>query len=183
MVDPKPTDAGVLVRDVVKTLKQKFDEKNQTVVVSVHEHLPLVPLDPKLIREVYTNLITNAIKYTPQGGDIQIFVSKNDTDLVSQVTDNGFGIPKAEQERIFQKFFRAQNIVKMETEGTGLGLYLTKSVVESSGGKIWFQSEEGKGTTFFFTIPLVGMTAKKGEVGLEEKKVTQSGQNGTSHTL
>jgi len=171
MVDPKPTDAGVLVQDVVKTLKQKFDEKNQTVVVSVHEHLPLVPLDPKLIREVYTNLVTNAIKYTPKGGDIQIFVSKNDTDLVSQVTDNGYGIPKAEQERIFQKFFRAQNIVKMETEGTGLGLYLTKSVVESSGGKIWFQSDVGKGTTFFFTIPLVGMTAKKGEVGLEEKKI------------
>jgi PAS domain S-box-containing protein len=175
LVDPKPTDAGALVQDVVKTLKQKFDEKNQTVVVSVHEHLPLVPLDPKLIREVYTNLITNAIKYTPKGGDIQIFVSKNDTDLVSQVTDNGFGIPKSEQERIFQKFFRAQNIVKMETEGTGLGLYLTKSVVESSGGKIWFTSDEGKGTTFFFTIPLVGMTAKKGDVGLEEKKVTQSG--------
>jgi PAS domain S-box-containing protein len=182
MVDPKPTDAGVLVQDVVKTLKQKFDEKNQTVVVSVHEHLPLVPLDPKLIREVYANLITNAIKYTPKGGDIQIFVSKNDTDLVSQVTDNGYGIPKEEQGRVFQKFFRAQNIVKMETEGTGLGLYLTKSVVESSGGKIWFTSDEGKGlpagrqgTTFFFTIPLSGMTAKKGDVGLEEKKVTQSG--------
>ena len=89
-------------------------------------------------------------------------ISKKDTDILVKVKDTGYGIPKAQQSKIFKKLFRADNVLDKDCDGTGLGLYIVKAVVEQSGGKIWFESEENKGTTFFATIPLVGMKKKKG---------------------
>jgi PAS domain S-box-containing protein len=130
--------------------------------------LAQISIDQNLMRQVIHNLIINSIKYSRvKGGFVSIELKEyNKGDILIKISDNGIGIPRDKQERIFQKFFRADNAVKSETEGTGLGLYVSKMIVKSSGGKIWFESVENKGTTFYVTLPKKGMKKKEGEKGL-----------------
>ena len=164
IIEPRPTHLGKLIQEVLSELRPKIETKKQKIIVSMHPHLSAVNIDPNFIRAVYLNLINNAIKYTPVGGEITVIVSKKGNEVISQITDTGYGIPLSEQKRIFEKFFRASNVVKKETEGTGLGLYLVKAIVESSKGRVWFKSQENTGTTFWFTVPASGILAKEGEV-------------------
>lgn len=122
---------------------------------------PLSPVkvDMEKISLVISNLIENSIKYTPAGGTITVSIFEKDDKIEVSVKDTGVGIIKSQQERIFTKYFRGTNVLRLETEGTGLGLFIAKNIVESHGGKIWFESEENKGTTFFFTLPLASSVA------------------------
>ena len=116
--------------------------------------LAQVKIDVEKMKLVVANLIENAIKYTTAGGKIGVTIVQKGDVLEVAVKDSGMGIMKDQQTRIFTKYFRGANAIKMETEGTGLGLFIAKNIVETHGGKIWFASEEGKGTTFFFTVPV-----------------------------
>lgn len=111
-------------------------------------------LDPLRIKIVFQNLIENAIRYNVENGEVAIRLVKKPPYLEVAIQDTGIGIPKEELPKMFIKFFRASNVLKYETEGTGLGLYITKNIVEAHGGKIWVESVENRGTTFYFTLPL-----------------------------
>lgn len=162
-IEPKPTDIRDVSDSVIKELEQKITSKNQAIVHEYSKEVPgLLNIDPNLTRMILQNLISNAVKYTPDGGRIIISLSKSNDDILIKVSDNGYGIPPAQQRRVFEKFFRADNIIPIETDGTGLGLYIVKEVVEKSGGSIRFDSEENVGTTFYVSIPISGMKKKEG---------------------
>ena len=148
------TNLKQLARSVIDELQERINEKKHKLEFSYDETLPTLNIDARLVREVYLNLIYNAITYTPEGGKIEVSIAKRDHEVLNTISDNGIGIAKSEQHRLFEKFFRGERAVKLDTKGTGLGLYLVKIIVESGGGKIWYESEEGKGTTFRFTIPI-----------------------------
>jgi signal transduction histidine kinase len=109
-------------------------------------------IDPKLFREVIQNLLSNAVKYSP-AGVVTLTIEPKAKDVVIGVADTGVGIPIEDQPNLFSKFFRASNVTTTNTEGSGLGLFVVKSYVDSWGGKIWFVSEAEKGTTFYVSIP------------------------------
>jgi signal transduction histidine kinase len=166
IIDPEITDMKILVEEVIKNISKKIELKELNFSTNIPEDLPKISVDPRMLKHVYNNLLSNAIKYTPRGGNLEINLYKQDDMLFSEIIDSGIGIPKEQRHKIFKKFFRASNAVSKETDGTGLGLYLAKAVVDSSRGRIWFESEEGKGSTFIFTIPLSGVPKKEGLVTL-----------------
>ena len=129
-----------------KSLRVKFKEPT--------EQLPKVMADVEKMKIAIGNIFNNAIKYTLLGGKIIISLKGNEKEIEVQIADTGLGIPQHEQKKVFTKFFRGANIKKIDTEGTGLGLYITKNIIEAHGGRIWFESKENKGTTFYFTIPV-----------------------------
>lgn len=116
--------------------------------------LPLALADEARIRQVLDNLVSNAIKYSPQGGLIRIGGWQDGPDVTVFVADQGIGIPPGEQGRLFDSFYRVDSGLRRQTKGAGLGLYLCKSIVEAHGGRIWLRSEPGQGATFFFTLPI-----------------------------
>lgn len=151
---PRETDLGALTRSVLSELSPLIQTKRHQLELSASDAVPPVLVDPQLLRQVVLNLVSNAVKYTPEGGAIAIRMTREDSRVIWTIRDSGIGIPKEAQRRLFEKFYRADNAVTMETEGTGLGLYLVRLIVERFGGRVWCESEEGKGTSFLFTLPL-----------------------------
>jgi len=153
-VNPKSVVIERLCEEVVKEHALAASDKEiQVTLRTGSKPLPTLYTDALLFKEVLSNLLSNAIKYTPNGGNVSLDVKNRRYDTIFSITDTGMGIPKYSQDQIFTKFFRAHNVVKQETSGTGLGLYLVKGLVDALGGKIWFESHEHKGTVFYVTLP------------------------------
>lgn len=159
----KPTDIVKLLDDVFfEFSNQASMKKIKLVVRKPDKTLPHVDIDDDKIRMVLENLIDNAIKYTPEGGQVTVQLSDariNNVEgsLEVSVSDSGIGIPQGESNKVFQKFFRAANAIKNEPDGSGLGLFIAHDIVEKHKGSIWFKTETGsgqQGTTFSFTLPL-----------------------------
>lgn len=161
MVEPISTDIVEMSKDVVREMTPMIKEKKLVVDEDYDKNVPMMNVDPKLTRIILQNLVSNAVKYTEKGSvDVSIGLEKDN--LLIKVSDTGLGIPKSQQDKIFQKLFRADNVRQTDTEGTGLGLYIIKSILDNAGGTIRFESKENHGTTFFATIPLSGMIKKDG---------------------
>jgi signal transduction histidine kinase len=145
-------DIGNSIREVVKNNQFLATNKNIEIKLNFPEELSMVSADKKKIMIVIDNLLSNAIKYMNESGKVEIMAEEKGEQLVVSVKDNGMGIPKYQQEKVFQKFFRSDNVGRYQTMGTGLGLYISKNIIEQSGGKIWFESEENEGSTFYFSL-------------------------------
>ena len=150
-----PINFEDLVKSKIEFFEEKIKEKQiQFEFRILSKKLPKVKVDPEKIGLVIENLLDNAIRYNLIGGTITISLDLKNGEIEFSIKDSGIGIPENEKSNIFQKFFRASNAIKKEPEGSGLGLFVAKNIVEAHGGKIWFESEEGRGTTFYFTIPI-----------------------------
>jgi len=155
-VHPEPTNIVELTQNIIKENTIIAEQKNIKITFKAGHDIVLINVDPKRISMVVENLISNAIKYMRDNmsGRISIELSTESKKFLFSIADNGVGIPEKEQKKIFRKFFRADNTMKLKTSGTGLGLFIAKAIVESHKGKMWFVSAENEGTTFYFNIPL-----------------------------
>lgn len=148
------TDIVNLTKEIVGNFKKQLDDRSQTLELDFPPTDIQVLVDQKLYGEALTNVLSNSSKYTASSGRLWLKGKKTEKEFVVSVTDNGIGIPLNDQRRIFEKFYRASNANHTLTYGNGLGLYFVKWVVEEHGGRIWFESTENIGTTFYLAFPL-----------------------------
>jgi len=152
--DVQSLDIMPLIDEIIKKLSPTAEKKNITIRMEASEVVPEVLGDPQKTREVVTNLLSNAIKYNREKGTVDISLFKEGSSVTIEFKDTGYGIPKARQDKIFKKFYRAKSKETREVIGTGLGLFITRMLVEKMGGKVTFISTEGKGSTFAFSLPI-----------------------------
>jgi len=154
VLNKEKVDLLEIIDAVINNNKILAKSSNVEISVIKPKKLPEIIGDKKRIAVVVDNLISNAVKYIEEKGFVEIKVEEGDGKINVYVKDNGVGIPDNQQNSVFQKFFRSNNAVRYQTEGTGLGLYISKNIVEQLGGKMWFKSIEGIGSSFWFYLPI-----------------------------
>jgi signal transduction histidine kinase len=157
----QPTDLLALVEAVAAEFRPQLEAKAQHLTLRAPPGLPPALCDETRAAQIISNLLSNASKYTPQGGLITVSMAPAEEKgfLQISVADNGVGIPAEDQPKLFDRFIRARNAILTGSSGAGLGLYITRSLVELHGGRIWFVSEPGKGSTFHVTFPIADRPA------------------------
>ncbi|MHB1451392.1 MAG: response regulator [Coriobacteriia bacterium] len=150
----QPLDLAERVTGAVNTFRAVLDQQGRTIKVDVPPGLPRAAGDPDRVGQVLINFISNAIKYSPEGGEVRVRADVDDYRIRVGISDEGIGIAPEDQQRLFTKFYRVDSSLTREIGGTGLGLSICKSIIELLGGEVGVQSEQGKGSTFWFTLPL-----------------------------
>ncbi|MDQ1284549.1 MAG: Histidine kinase protein [Patescibacteria group bacterium] len=154
LLKKEPVNISILAEEAIAEATSLAKSRNVEIAFTPKKNLPKVIGDREKIKMVIENLVGNSIKYTTNRGKIEIKVCKKDNYIFFSIKDNGVGIPEEQQNRVFDKFFRSDNCVKYQTDGTGLGLYIAKSIVDQSGGEMWFNSVENLGSIFNFKLPV-----------------------------
>ncbi len=139
---------------ILEFMEQVKDKKQELIFDSPSERLPQVKADPLRINEILSNLLSNAVNYTAPGGKIRVWVETKGDEIITHVSDTGQGIPKEALPHLFTKFFRVSSSLEPGSKGTGLGLYIAKSIINLHNGRIWVESEVGRGSTFSFSLPI-----------------------------
>lgn len=165
-IQPRPTRIQELALTALQDLAVKIRAKRLQVKKFISANIPILPLDPELTHIILQNLLTNAVKYTPEKGTVTLRIFRDPKALTIVVQDTGYGIAKKDYGSMYTKLFRAESIRGKVPEGTGLGLYIVKSILDQSGGSISFTSRLGKGTTFRVSLPATGMQSKAGTKAL-----------------
>lgn len=145
-------DLAQISDSVLAEIANQISSKKINITKKYGNNILHLDIGTKTAKIILQNLLTNAVKYTPENGSVEVKIEKTSQGTIISVKDNGYGIPEEAKSQIFSKLFRAENIREKEPSGTGLGLYLLKSLVDKLGGKVWFKSKEGVGTTFYVNL-------------------------------
>src|SRR3989344_336478 len=143
-----------IVKNVIDELLPLAQAKNSAISFRAGDHIPHIHIDPIKIHQVVYNIIDNAIHYNKGKGSIDVQLVKKGKYILFSCRDQGIGISKKEASKIFTKYFRSKQVMDILTDGTGLGLFISKAIIKKSGGNIWFESKLNKGTVFYFTLPV-----------------------------
>lgn len=162
IIEPETAHLRDIAEKSLTELKEEIQAKHLKLSTVYPKTIIPVKVDANLAGIIFQNLISNAIKYTPEGGSVEMSFTRSGDEIIFAVKDSGIGIPEKSKPHIFEKLYRADNAEELSVEGNGLGLYMVKQIADKSGCRIWFESTEGKGTTFYVAIPLSGMQEKSG---------------------
>jgi PAS domain S-box-containing protein len=162
-VEPNTIDVKEVVAASIKEFTSQIAKKKIIFQEKYDKNIPLIYTDPKLLNIVLDNILSNAIKYTPSGGCVELRVARDNNDILITVKDTGIGIPTLDKSKIFTKLFRSDNAKIIDPDGTGLGLYIVKEIIDHVGGTVWYESKEGEGTVFYLKLPIKGIARESKE--------------------